>query len=292
MIVSGGKIIALGKVEHDTTLSGNGREEPLGLDYDLLREIQSTSGKMDKSVFDSWSAQTAYWDISPYIGTGGIGITDHHVYVSAEYMYSSGMSAYAQSAWVDENFLKKTDKPDVPEYFGGFGIERTEDGDNFRFSFSGASTYGPLSGDGTNARPFGLEKSFMDDLNTLYDDVETLKTDVGSLNEEFERLNREVQLLNSASARWDSYSADRSAEVFSTDGSVIVSSGHRGDGTNTFDLSVEKAQAPSIFGYSGVKAEYNQEANQYEVGISGDIPYPYGIMMRENGINTLQFYRP
>lgn len=292
MIVSGGKIIALGKVEHDTTLSGNGREEPLGLDYDLLREIQSTSGKMDKSLFDSWSAQTAYWDISPYIGTGGIGITDHHVYVSAEYMYSSGMSSYAQSAWVDENFQKKTDRPDAHEYFGGFGIERTAHGDDFIFSFSGTSASSPLSGDGTHARPFGIEKSFMDEVNTLYDDVEMLKTDVGGLNRKFDGLDREVQLLNAASARWDTYSAERSTEVFSSDGSVMVTSGRRADGTNMFDLSVDKAQAPGIFGYSGIKAEYNREEHKYEVGISGDIPYPYGIMMRENGINTLQFYRP
>lgn len=292
MIVSGGKVIALGKVEHDCTMSGNGREVPLGIDYDLLREIQSTSGKMEKSVFDSWSAQTADWDITEYIGTSGIGISDHRVYVSAAYMYSSGMSAYAESAWVEENFLKKTDKPDVPEYFGGYGIGRTEDGDDFGFSFSGASSSSPVSGDGTYARPFGLEKTFMDEVNTLYDDVEVLKTDVGELNGKFDVLDREVQLLNEASARWDTYSADRSAEVFSSDGSIMVTSGHRADGTNTFDVSVEKAPVTSILGYSGVKAEYNQEENQYEVGISGDIPYPYGIMMRENGINTLQFYRP
>lgn len=265
MIVSGGQIIALGKVEHDATLSGDGRVEPLGLDSDLLREIQSTSGKMEKSVFESWSAQTANWDITEYIGTSGIGIRDHHVYVSADYMYSSGMSGYAQSAWVEENFLKKTDKPDVPEYFGGFGIERSENGDNFNFSFSGASSTSPVSGDGTEARPLGLEKNFTDRVNNLYDDVETLKTDVDDLD-------RRVDDFDTASARWDTYSADRAAEVFSTDGSITVTSGRREDGTSTFDLSVEKIPVPSIFGYSGVKAEYNEEAQQYEVGLSGDIP--------------------
>lgn len=248
MIVSGGKIIAIGKAHTDgVTLSGNGVETPLGINEPVLEKI---NGALQHNDFDSWSAQTAGWDIEKYTGRDGIGIDDHEIYVSGKYMYSSGMSAYAQSAWVDENFLKKTDKPDVPEYLGGYGIQRSEVGDDYKFDFSGAAANNYVSGDGTLQNPFGLDKEFTEQVNTM---------------------GYEIEQLNTASARWDTYSAEKMGRVISSDESITVNSAQLPDGSWQYDLQVDKVPIPDIVGNDGLSAQYNTDTQKYEVGVSGNL---------------------
>lgn len=248
MIVSGGKIIAIGKAQTDgVTLSGNGVETPLGINEPVLEKI---NGALQHNDFDSWSAQTAGWDIEKYTGRDGIGIDGHSIYVSGKYMYSSGMSAYAESAWVDETFLKKTDKPDVPEYLGGYGIKRSEVGDDFKFDFSGAAANNYISGDGTVQNPFGLDKEFTEQVNTM---------------------GYEIEQLNTASARWDTYSADKMGRVISSDESITVNSAQLPDGSWQYDLQVDKVPIPDIVGNDGLSAQYNTESQKYEVGVSGNL---------------------
>ena len=248
MIVSGGKIIAIGKAQTDgVTLSGNGAENPLGINGPVLEKI---NGALQKNDFNSWSAQTAGWDIEKYTGRDGIGIDGHEIYVSGKYMYSSGMSAYAQSAWVDENFLKKTDKPDVPEYLGGYGIKRSEVGDDYKFDFSGAAANNYVSGDGTAQNPFGLDKEFTEQVNTM---------------------GYEIEQLNTASARWDTYSADKMGRVISSDESITVNSAQLPDGSWQYDLQVDKVPIPDIVGNDGLSAQYNTDTQKYEVGVSGNL---------------------
>lgn len=248
MIVSGGKIIAIGKAQTDgVTLSGNGVETPLGIREPVLEKI---NGALQHDDFDSWSAQTAGWDIEKYTGRDGIGISDHEIYVSGEYMFSSGMSAYAQSAWVDENFLKKTDKPDVPEYLGGYGIKRSEVRDDYKFDFSGAAANNYISGDGTVQNPFGLDKEFTEQVNTM---------------------GYEIEQLNTASARWDTYSADKMGRVISSDESITVNSAQLPDGSWEYDLQVEKVPIPPMVGNDGLSAQYNTDTQKYEVGVSGNL---------------------
>lgn len=248
MIVSGGKIIAIGKAQTDgVTLSGNGVERPLGINEPVLEKI---NGALQHNDFDSWSAQTAGWDIEKYTGRDGIGIDGHEIYVSGKYMYSSGMSAYAQSAWVDETFLKKTDKPDVPEYLGGYGIERSEVGDDYKFDFSGAAANNYVSGDGTLQNPFGLDKEFTEQVNTM---------------------GYEIEQLNTASARWDTYSAEKMGRVISSDESITVNSAQLPDGSWQYDLQVDKVPIPDIVGNDGLSAQYNTESQKYEVGVSGNL---------------------
>jgi hypothetical protein len=248
MIVSGGKIIAIGKAQTDgVTLSGNGVETPLGINEPVLEKI---NGALPKEDFNSWSGQTAGWDIEKYTGRDGIGIDDHEIYVSGKYMFSSGMSAYAESAWVDETFLKKTDKPDVPEYLGGYGIERSEVGDDFKFDFSGAAANNYISGDGTVQNPFGLDKEFTEQVNMM---------------------GYEIEQLNTASARWDTYSADKMGRVISSDESITVNSAQLPDGSWQYDLQVEKVPIPPMVGNDGLSAQYNTDAQKYEVGVSGNL---------------------
>ena len=248
MIVSGGKIIAIGKAQTDgVTLSGNGVERPLGINEPVLEKI---NGALQHNDFDSWSAQTAGWDIEKYTGRDGIGIDDHEIYVSGKYMYSSGMSAYASSAWVDENFLKKTDKPDVPKYLGGYGIKRSEVGDDYKFDFSGAAANNYVSGDGTLRNPFGLDKEFTEQVNTM---------------------GYEIEQLNTASARWDTYSAEKMGRVISSDESITVNSAQLPDGSWQYDLQVDKVPIPDIVGNDGLSAQYNTDTQKYEVGVSGNL---------------------
>ena len=248
MIVSGGKIIAIGKAHTDgVTLSGNGVETPLGINEPVLEKI---NGALQHDDFDSWTAQTAGWDIEKYTGRDGIGISDHEIYVSGQYMFSSGMSAYAKSAWVDETFLKKTDKPDVPEYLGGYGIKRSEDRDNYKFDFSGAAANNYVSGDGTVQNPFGLDREFTEQVNTM---------------------GYEIEQLNTASARWDTYSADKMGRVISSDESITVNSAKLPDGSWQYDLQVEKVPIPPIVGNDGLSAQYNTDTQKYEVGVSGNL---------------------
>ena len=248
MIVSGGKIIAIGKAHTDgVTLSGNGVETPLGINEPVLEKI---NGALQHDDFDSWSAQTAGWDIEKYTGRDGIGISDHEIYVSGQYMFSSGMSAYAQSAWVDETFLKKTDKPDVPEYLGGYGIKRSEVGYDYKFDFSGAAANNYISGDGTVQNPFGLDREFTEQVNTM---------------------GYEIEQLNTASARWDTYSADKMGRVISSDESITVNSAQLPDGSWQYDLQVEKVPIPPMVGNDGLSAQYNRDAQKYEVGVSGNL---------------------
>ena len=248
MIVSGGKIIAIGKAQTDgVTLSGNGVERPLGINEPVLEKI---NGALQHNDFDSWSAQTAGWDIEKYTGRDGIGIDDHEIYVSGKYMYSSGMSAYASSAWVDENFLKKTDKPDVPKYLGGYGIKRSEVGDDYKFDFSGAAANNYVSGDGTLQNPFGLDKEFTEQVNTM---------------------GYEIEQLNTASARWDTYSAEKMGRVISSDESITVNSAQLPDGSWQYDLQVDKVPIPDIVGNDGLSAQYNTDTQKYEVGVSGNL---------------------
>ena len=47
MIVSGGNILAIDRVEHDGTLSGDGVGTSLGVAKELLEKISGVSGKMD-----------------------------------------------------------------------------------------------------------------------------------------------------------------------------------------------------------------------------------------------------
>ena len=248
MIVSGGKIIAIGKAHTDgVTLSGNGVETPLGINEPVLEKI---NGALQHDDFDSWSAQTAGWDIEKYTGRDGIGISSHEIYVSGQYMFSSGMSAYAQSAWVDETFLKKTDKPDVPEYLGGYGIKRSEVRDDYKFDFSGAAANNYISGDGTVQNPFGLDREFTEQVNTM---------------------GYEIEQLNTASARWDTYSADKMGRVISSDESITVNSAQLPDGSWQYDLQVEKVPIPPMVGNDGLSAQYNRDTQKYEVGVSGNL---------------------
>lgn len=135
MIVSGGKILGIHKVEHDLTFSGDGVRTPIGLDHGLLGEIHETSAKLDKSAFDSWSAQTEHWDVSKYTGGDGIKVDDHEISVSAKYLTSGDLNPYATSSWVEDNFLNKAD---YREYSAGNDYVRIDDHKIYGYDWTSA----------------------------------------------------------------------------------------------------------------------------------------------------------
>lgn len=104
MLVSGGKILALGKVYKDETLAGSGTpSSPLG-----VSESYTTSTK--EWVKDYVSAVAG--DTIPYSGVEPIRINNHKVsFNSAGFASESWVKAqkYAPSAWADNRYAKKTD---------------------------------------------------------------------------------------------------------------------------------------------------------------------------------------
>ena len=304
MIVSGGNILAIHKVEHDITFSGDGVKVPLGLEHGLLEEIQKTSAKLDKSAFESWSAQTEHWDIEEYKGGDGIKVDGHEISVSGDY-------------------AKKSDIPGLVDYVGGYGIEvREEAGEektNVSFIFSGASSQYPVSGDGTAESPFGIYKEVVDnwndvsskfdasgmsayaksawveehfqpqfDLGEYYKKTET--SGAGQLDEEFSKYQLKgdympadaldnlsgkwdgaYNTVNENSAAWNEVSSFHNTRVHSSNGSIGVQSGYDENGNRVFDLSVDKIQVPDIYGYDGVEAFFDKETGSYAVGLSGDV---------------------
>lgn len=304
MIVSGGKILGIHKVEHDLTFSGDGVKVPLGLDHGLLEEIHKTSAKLDKSAFESWSAQTENWDITQYTGGDGIKVDGHEISVSGDY-------------------AKKSDIPGLVDYVGGYGIEvREEAGEektNVSFIFSGASSQYPVSGNGTDSYPFGIYKEVVDrwndvsskfdasgmsayaksawveehfqpkfDLGEYYKKTETSGAE--QLDEEFSKYQLKgnympanalddlsgkwdgaYDTLHEHSAAWNEVSSFHNTRVHSSNGSIGVQSGYDENGNRVFDLSVDKINIPDIYGYDGVEAYFDQEKGSYAVGLSGDV---------------------
>ena len=304
MIVSGGKILGIHKVEHDLTFSGDGVKVPLGLDHGLLEEIHKTSEKLDKSAFESWSAQTENWDITQYTGGDGIKVQGHEISVSGDY-------------------AKKSDIPGLVDYVGGYGIEVRKDAGeektNVSFIFSGASSQYPLSGNGTEASPFGIYKAVVDnwndvsskfdasgmsayaqsawvekhyqpkfDLGEYYKKTET--SGAGQLDEEFSKYQLKgdympanalddlsgkwdgaYRTVNENSAAWNEVSSFHNTRVHSSNGSIGVQSGYDENGNHVFDLSVDKINIPDIYGYDGVEAHFDEETGSYAVGLSGDV---------------------
>lgn len=304
MIVSGGNILAIHKVEHDITFSGDGVKLPLGLEHGLLEEIQKTSEKLDKSAFESWSAQTAHWDIEKYKGGDGIKVEGHEISVSGDY-------------------AKKSDIPGLVDYVGGYGIEVKEETvagkTDVNFIFSGASSQYPVSGNGTLSSPFGIYKEVVDnwndvsskfdasgmsayaqsawvekhyqpkfDLDDYYKKNET--SGAGQLADEFSKYQlagdyMPADALNDLSGKWDSayrtlsensaawneVSSFHNTRVHSSNGSIGVQSGYDENGNRVFDLSVDKINIPDIYGYDGVEAYFDQEKGSYAVGLSGDV---------------------
>ena len=57
MIISGGKVLAIDKVKHDDTLSGDGVFEPLGLNIDLLNRAVYFSDT-NSSPYFTWNGNT------------------------------------------------------------------------------------------------------------------------------------------------------------------------------------------------------------------------------------------
>ena len=310
MIVSGGNILAIHKVEHDITFSGDGVKLPLGLEHGLLEEIQKTSEKLDKSAFESWSAQTEHWDIEEYKGGDGIKVDGHEISVSGDY-------------------AKKSDIPGLVDYVGGYGIEVREETvagkTDVNFIFSGASSQYPVSGNGTQDSPFGIykevvdrwndvsskfdasgmsayaqsawveetfqKKADMDDYYTkdeVYAKTETsgkqelaeefskyqLKGDympADALNDLSGKWDTAYRTLNENSAAWNEVSSFHNTRVHSSNGSIGVQSGYDENGNRVFDLSVDKINIPDIYGYDGVEAYFDQEKGSYAVGLSGDV---------------------
>ena len=304
MIVSGGKILGIHKVEHDLTFSGDGVKVPLGLDHGLLEEIHKTSAKLDKSAFESWSAQTENWDITQYTGGDGIKVDGHKISVSGDY-------------------AKKSDIPGLVDYVGGYGIEvREEAGEektNVSFIFSGASSQYPVSGNGTDSYPFGIYKEVVDrwndvsskfdasamsayaksawveehfqpsfDLTEYYKKTETSGAE--QLDEEFSKYqlagdympanalddlsgkwDGAYNTVNENSAAWNEVSSLHNTRVHSSNGSIGVQSGYDENGNRVFDLSVDKINIPDIYGYDGVEAHFDEEKGAYAVGLSGDV---------------------
>ena len=310
MIVSGGNILAIHKVEHDVTFSGDGVKVPLGLDQGLYEEIQKTSAKLDKSAFESWSAQTQHWDIEEYKGGDGIKVDGHEISVSGDY-------------------AKKSDIPGLVDYVGGYGIEVRKDTvegkTNVNFIFSGASSQYPVSGDGTAESPFGIWKEAVDrwnDVSSKFDasgmsayaqsawveqhylDKDALddyytkdevyaKTETSGkqeLADEFAKYQLSgdympadalddlsgkwdgaYDTLHEHSAAWNEVSSFHNTRVHSTNGSIGVNSGYDENGNRVFDLSVETINIPDIYGYDGVEAHFDEKEGAYAVGLSGDV---------------------
>lgn len=304
MIVSGGKILGIHEVAHDRTFSGDGVKDPLGLEHGLLEEIQKTSAKLDKSAFESWSAQTEHWDIEEYKGGDGIKVDGHQISVSGDY-------------------AKKSDIPGLVDYVGGYGIEVKEEAGeektNVNFIFSGASSQYPVSGYGTLDSPFGIYKEVVDrwndvsskfdasgmsayaksawveehfqpsfDLTEYYKKNET--SGAGQLDEEFSKYQLKgnympanalddlsgkwdgaYRTVNENSAAWNEVSSFHNTRVHSSNGSIGVQSGYDENGNHVFDLSVDKINIPDIYGYDGVEAYFDQEKGSYAVGLSGDV---------------------
>ena len=110
MIVSGGHILAIDRVDHDFTLSGDGVKTPIGIAEELLEKIRDVSEKLDTSAFESWSAKTEHWDVQEYSGGDGIKVENHLISVSAKYLTSGDLEPYATKKWVqDQEFLTSVD---------------------------------------------------------------------------------------------------------------------------------------------------------------------------------------
>lgn len=110
MIVASGKILAIDSVQTDFTLSGDGAKIPVGLDGSLLAEIQRVSGKLDAETFETWTAQTETWDVTPYSGGHGVRVEDHEISVSGDYLTPSALDGYATEQWVlDRDYLVSGD---------------------------------------------------------------------------------------------------------------------------------------------------------------------------------------
>ena len=96
MLVSGGKILALGKVFRNESLVGSGTpDHPLGMNTEWLQDYIASAG-----------------DTIPYSGVEPIRIDDHRVsFNSAGFASESWVQEqkYAPSAWVDKHYAKKTD---------------------------------------------------------------------------------------------------------------------------------------------------------------------------------------
>lgn len=75
---------------------------------------QELNKKLDKDVFDTWSAKTNDWDKIAYSGRNGIKVQNHWIEVSAEYALSADVDTrlenYYTTAQIDEKFAD----------FGGF----------------------------------------------------------------------------------------------------------------------------------------------------------------------------
>ena len=75
----------------------------------ISAEWNKVSAKLDKTAFETWSAQTENWDISAYSGKDGIQIKDHWIFVSADYALSADVDnrLHETSSWANDTFQVK-----------------------------------------------------------------------------------------------------------------------------------------------------------------------------------------
>jgi uncharacterized protein (TIGR02145 family) len=146
---------------------------PLGLDHGLLEEIHGTSAKLDKSAFESWSAQTEHWDIDEYTGGDGIRVDDHEISVSGKYLTSDDLNPYATSSWVEDNFLNKAD---YREYSEGNDYVRIDDHKIYGYDWTSAVSGVPFKLD---ASAFAEYSAYADRTYLKQDALEPYATSAG-----------------------------------------------------------------------------------------------------------------
>ena len=278
--VLSGKVETLSGELKTTSADLNEKIESLSSDLEstssfLSGSIDVVSAEFEKVVYTS---ATKEWDISSYSAGPNINITDHTI--SSKDWLPEIKEASANAVDVVKGKFNKTQNGEFSGYdntpfyvkqntvSGTSPILVTKQGDEYNIAFE--QEYKKFIEE-VSAKLYTSALPTIESTTPDYLKVELVKNQDGTsawnLSAAEQKNYKPGDYIVIDEDDYINVTGLHNVTLSSTDKSIGISATTGENGDVNFNLSVDQIEVPNISGYNGIEARYNEETNQYEVGI-------------------------
>ena len=252
----------------------------------LSSELESTSSFLSGSIdvvsaeFEKvvYTSATKDWDVTPYIPGENIDITDHTI--SSKDWLPEIKEASANAVDVVKGKFNTTPDNEFSGYdntpfyvkqntvSGTSPILVTKQGDEYNIAFE--QEYKKFIEE-VSAKLYTSALPTVESLTPDYLNVELVENQDGTsawlLSAAEQKNYKPGDYIDIDENDYINVSGLHNVTLSSTDESIGITATTGENGDVNFNLSVDQIEVPNISGYNGIEARYNEETNQYEVGI-------------------------
>ena len=274
------KVVTLSGELETTSADLNEKIESLSSDLEstssfLSGSIDVVSAEFEKVVYTS---ATKEWDISSYSAGPNINITDHTI--SSKDWLPEIKEASANAVDVVKGKFNKTQNGEFSGYdntpfyvkqntvSGTSPILVTKQGDEYNIAFE--QEYKKFIEE-VSAKLYTSALPTIESTTPDYLKVELVKNQDGTsawnLSAAEQKNYKPGDYIVIDEDDYINVTGLHNVTLSSTDESIGITATTGENGDVNFNLSVDQIEVPNISGYNGISASYNEETNQYEVGI-------------------------